>query len=231
MYAAAHVTVALAAKKKVPSAPLFPMMVAVQASELVWILLSYLGVEHILVDKYGVLHLDFLAYSHSVASALAIGVLGWGILALYFGKPKLGALFGLLLMSHVALDIVQHEPNIQLAPGIYHPLLGLGLQAIPALDFVVELGLGIGCWYYFGGGWKLLAAIVGLNLTNLPLMFSPAGSAYALATNHYILPTIVLAQTLMAWGLIYLFARARAAQLSGTSAESAPRMVTANAPV
>ena len=221
MFAIGHVSVALAAKKKVPTAPLFSLMIAVQASELLWILLSYFGVEHILVDKYGVLHLDFLAYSHSVASGFALGVLGWAILTLYMNKPKLGVIFGLALMSHVALDIVQHEPNIQLAPGIYQPLLGLSLAKFPALDFAVETAMSIACWRYFGGSKKLLAAIIGLNLTNLPLMFSPAGSAFALSANHFILPTVVLSQTLMAWGFVYFLARKRAAQL-GTSTQSQP---------
>ncbi|MDQ6920552.1 MAG: hypothetical protein M3170_03000 [Candidatus Dormibacteraeota bacterium] len=223
MYAVAHVSGALAVKKRFPTAPLFGLMVAVQGSELLWMLLSYLGIEHQMVDRFGVMHLDFLAYSHSVASGIALGVLGWAIFALYLDRPKLGLAFGLALASHVALDIVQHEPNIQLAPGVYGPLLGLGLARVPALDFLVETSMSVACWYYFGGSKKLLAALIALNLTNLPLMFAPAGSAYPLAANHLILPSVILAQTLMAWALVYAFGRKRANQIGEQTEASTGR--------
>ena len=65
MYAPAHVATALAVKRKFPVAPFFWLMIATQAIEFLWVVLSYLGIEYQTVDSKGMLHPDFLPYSHN----------------------------------------------------------------------------------------------------------------------------------------------------------------------
>ena len=48
-------------------------------------------------------------------AGLGIAVLGWFVVARVFGHKQLGIAFGLALGSHIILDIIQHEPNIQFA--------------------------------------------------------------------------------------------------------------------
>ena len=145
MYAPAHVSTALAVKRALPIAPLFGLMLAAQAIEFLWVVLTYRGIEHQSVDANGYLHLHYLPYSHSLltgfgSAAVAYAVIGWG-----FGHSRLALAVALAMASHIVYDPIQHEPDIQLAPGVDQPRLGLDLAGVPALDFLVELGLSIGC--------------------------------------------------------------------------------------
>src|SRR5205814_10033974 len=98
----------------VPRVGLWPLRIAVQVLELLWILFAYLGFEHLRVTPDAV-HLDYLPYSHSVATAFLLAAIGWG-----FGRvarrARLGAAIALGVLSHLVLDIIQHEPNITVLP-------------------------------------------------------------------------------------------------------------------
>lgn len=212
VYAPAHVSVALVGKRLLPDASLLGLMIAAQGSEIVWIVLSYAGVEHQAVDAAGRLHLDYLPWSHSIVTGLGGGIVVGAVLAWGFRRPRLGVIFGAVFASHIVLDVIQHEPNIQLAPGVPVPVLGLNLAAIPLADFAVELALSLACWAYFRGSWTLLAVLVGLNLTNLPLMLT--SDARPLAAYPAILPTVIAVQTFLSITLVWLAARRRSAELS-----------------
>ena len=141
MYAPAHTAIALAAKRANPSASLFGLMVAAQGSELLWVTFSYLGIEHSTVDKGGTLHLEYLPYSHSLLTGLGGGIFLWALLRWVFRRNDVATIFGWVFASHIVLDFIQHEPNLQIAPGIATPTFGLNLQSIPWLDFAIELAL------------------------------------------------------------------------------------------
>jgi hypothetical protein len=207
MYAAAHTSVALAAKRTDPAAPLFGLMVAAQASELLWLGLTYARIEHSRVDERGTLHLEYLPYSHSLLTGLGVGVVLWAALRWGFRRPNLAAVFGWVGASHNLLDVIHHEPNIRLAPWLPHPVLGLNLQASPGLDCAVETAFCIGCWAFYRGSRKLLVAILVLNVLNLPLMFIGAGGASAMAANPFAVPTIILVTILLAWAVIHRYAK------------------------
>ena len=122
---------------------MWPLLIAVQFVELLWILFTYLGIEHARVTPNAV-HLNFLPYSHSVFTGVLLAAIAWG-----FGKSarrsNVGAAIALGILSHVLLDIIQHEPNIALLPLQWGPRLGLNLQGYPLLDFLVELAFCIAC--------------------------------------------------------------------------------------
>jgi hypothetical protein len=54
-------------------------MLACQAIEFLWVVLTYLGVEHQSVDPNGYLHLDYLPYSHSPLTGFGSAVVAYVI--------------------------------------------------------------------------------------------------------------------------------------------------------
>jgi hypothetical protein len=177
----------------------------VQFVELLWILFTYLGIEHAQITPNAV-HLDYLPYSHSIGTALLLAALAWG-----FGKAgrrsNVGAAIALGVLSHVVLDIIQHEPNIALLPIQWGPRIGLNLQAIPLLDFLVELVFCIFCWAIFRGTKELLIGIVIFNLIDIPLMFPRSGSFTPLMEHHNLLPTLILIDVVATWLVVWWFGR------------------------
>jgi len=111
-YAITHASAALVLKKKYPRVGLWPLLISVQLVELLWIVFTYLGIEHFRVTPDAV-HLDFLPYSHSVATGALLAALAW-----FMGKSarrsNLGIAMALGIFSHIVLDIIHHEPNIAL---------------------------------------------------------------------------------------------------------------------
>lgn len=203
-YAIAHASTALLIKRRFPRVGLWPLLISVQFVELLWVLFSYLGIEHAQITPNAV-HLDFIPYSHSIGTGLLLAGL-----AVAFGRAgrrtAVGTAVALGVISHVVLDIIQHEPNIALLPMAWGPRIGFNLQAIPVLDFVVELLFCIGCWKVFGGTRGLLVGIVVFNLLNLPLMFPPHGS-FGQLTSTVTLPTIILIDIVATWLVIWSLAR------------------------
>ena len=181
------------------------MLIAVQFVELLWILFTYLGLEHARITPNAV-HLDYLPYSHSVGTGLLLAAIAWG-----FGKAarrtNIGAAIALGILSHVVLDIIHHEPNITLLPIQWGPRLGLNLQGYPVLDFLVELAFCIVCWAYFRGSRGLLVGIVVFNLINIPVMFPRSSSFVPLMEHHNLLPTLILIQVIATWLLVWWFGR------------------------
>ena len=211
MYAAAHTSVALAAKRVNPLASLAGLMVAAQATELLWVGLTYAGVEHSTVDEHGTLHLEYMPYSHSLLVGLGGAALLFAALRYVFRRPEIATVFGLVFASHVVLDVVQHEPDMRLVPWLAHPALGLNLTSRPLLDFVVETAFSVACWAYYRGSSRLLAGLLALNVLNLPMMLAGEGGASPMAQNRFLLPTAILVTIVLAWAVVGLLARRRTA--------------------
>ena len=200
-YAITHASAALVLKKKYPRVGLWPLLISVQLVELLWIVFTYLGIEHFRVTPDAV-HLDFLPYSHSVATGALLAALAW-IMGKSARRSKLGIAMALGIFSHIVLDIIHHEPNIALLPMSWGPRLGLDLQGYPILDFTVELVFCIACWKIFGGSRGLLIGIVVFNLLNIPLMFPLPGSLTPIVEHPAILPTVILIQVVATWLLVW----------------------------
>jgi membrane-bound metal-dependent hydrolase YbcI (DUF457 family) len=175
---------------------------------------TYLGIEHVRATPNAI-HLDSLPYSHSVGTALLLAGLVWAM-AKSVHRSNLGAALTLGILSHVVLDIIQHEPNITLLPIMWGPRLGLNLQGYPLLDLVVELAFCIACWKIFGGSRGLLVGIIIFNLMNIPLMFPRPGSLTPIVERPVLLPTLILIQVVATWLLVWWFGE-RTSQLERSS--------------
>src|SRR4029450_2746666 len=151
MFAVDHAATALLIKRRFPSVSLTPMLLSVQATELAWVGLNYLGVERTTteaaVHSVADVHLAYMPYSHSVGTAVAVAVLAWLIIEKGFGRAALGRAVSLGIVSHLVLDLATHGHDIVLWPGLSTPRLGLGLyEAAPIVAFIVEFLFGIVCW-------------------------------------------------------------------------------------
>ncbi len=207
MYAINHAATALLLKKKFPAAKMIWLLIAVQLIELLWIIFNYVGLEYFTVDR-SVIHLGYLAWSHSILSTVVLAILAWLVLDLGFKKKPLGIIIGIGILSHIVLDLALHEQDIQLTPFSTGLAFGLNIQSIPLLAIIVETGYGIFCWYYFKGSKALLAAIVILNLLNIPIIFNLLPHVTDLFGRvHFLLPTIILMQILHTWFFVWLFSR------------------------
>ena len=198
MFAVDHAATALLLKRRYPSVPIAPLLLAVQAMELAWVALNYLGVEHTttepVVRSVADIHLAWMPYSHSVMTALGAAMLAWVGIEFGMGRRVLGRAVGLGIASHLVLDLLTHAHDIVLWPGRISPRLGLGLyDAAPMAAFVVEMVYGVVCWRIYRGGRGLLALVVLGNLANLSL-FSAAvpGPEGFLAGRPLMVVTLVL---------------------------------------
>lgn len=205
MYAISHASTALVLKRAYPDAGLWPLLIAVQLVELIWVVLTYLGIEHVRIVGDTV-HLDFLPYSHSVMTGVVLALL---VLAVMRPEQRrdVGLAIALGVLSHIALDIIHHEPDIHLAPLAATPAIGFGLVKFPLFDFLVESAYCIVCWRYFRGSVALLAGIVLFNLLNLATMFPRAGTGATLAAHPAILTSLILIEILLTWIAVWWLAR------------------------
>jgi hypothetical protein len=206
MYAINHAATALLLKKQDPTAPLLPLLISTQVVELLWVLFTYLGIEHSVVLN-GKLHLDFLPYSHSVFSGVALAIAGYLLTWLLSHNKKWSLLIAIGILSHVVIDMLFHEPDIQLSPFSRLPVFGLGILSYPLLNFILELSYGLFCWWYYKGTQGLLWVIVIFNLLNLPLMFARGQSVSDMARYPTILPSVILFQILITWYFVYRFGK------------------------
>jgi hypothetical protein len=215
MFAVDHAATALLLKRRYPSVPIVPLLLAVQAMELAWVVLNFLGVERTatepVVRSVADIHLAVMPFSHSVATALGAAVLAWLVLDLGLRRPMLGRAVGLGIASHLVLDLLTHAHDIVLWPGRVSPRLGLGLyDAAPFAAFVVEMVYGVICWRVYRGGRGLLALVVLGNLANLSLL-SPTipGPEALLGGRPLMVVSLVAAQIVVTLVLTGVLARRR----------------------
>jgi hypothetical protein len=207
MFAVDHIATALVVKRRYPSSPVLPLLLSVQAMELAWVGLNYLGVERTttapIVRSVADIHLAYMPYSHSVATGAGAAVLVWLTLEWGFGRPILGRAIGLGIVSHLILDLITHAPDIALWPGSATHL-GLGLyNSAPAAAFVLEVLYGVLCWWIYQGSRALLAVITVGNLANASFFFpSLPGPEQLLANRPWLVVTMVFGQIVVMMVLV-----------------------------
>ncbi|HKS71963.1 MAG TPA: hypothetical protein VJQ82_02125 [Terriglobales bacterium] len=208
MFAIDHAATALLVKRRFPSAPMMPLLLSVQAMELAWVILNYLGLERTTTEStvrsVADIHLAYMPYSHSVATALIAAFVAWLIIEKGFRRAGLGRAVGLGIVSHLVLDLLTHGHDIVLSPGLPTPKLGLGFyDAAPLAAFFVELAYGILCWRVYQGSRGLLTLIVIGNLANLSFLSSaiPGPESY-LAGQPLLVVTVVCVQIVVTLALV-----------------------------
>src|SRR5713226_9568008 len=202
MYAITHAATALLLKRGFPGAALWPLLISVQAVELLWVIFVYTGIEHVTYTRDSV-HLAFLPYSHSIATAFLLATICWVVLRRGGERSSLALAVAIGVVSHIVLDVIHHEPDIALLPLPSGPRFGLGLMLHPAADLIVELLYGLACWFILRGSLALLAAIVVFNLLDAPLMFPRPGMGASLAQHPAVLPTVILIQIIATWVAVW----------------------------
>jgi membrane-bound metal-dependent hydrolase YbcI (DUF457 family) len=215
MFAIDHAATALLLKRRYPSVSMVPLLVAVQAMELAWVLLNYLGVERTTTEatvrSVADIHLAYMPYSHSVATALSAAFLAWATIELGFHRPALGRAIALGIASHLVLDLLTHARDIALWPSRGAPVIGLGLyDSAPLIAFAVEMAYGVVCWRFTRHRRVgMLVLIVLGNLANLSL-FSAAipGPEALLADRPLVVVSLVLAQIVTTLLLVGVLSRA-----------------------
>ena len=178
MFAVDHAATALLIKRRFPSVSLTPLLLSVQAMELAWVGLNYLGIERTTTEasvrSVADIHLVYMPFSHSVATAAGGALLAWLLVEKGLGRPAIARAIGIGIFSHLVLDVLTHAQDIVLWPGSTLPALGLGLyDRAPMWGFALEMVYGVICWRVYRGSRSLLAMIVLGNLANITL-FSAA---------------------------------------------------------
>jgi hypothetical protein len=216
LFAINHAAAALAVKRRYPTVPLLWLLISVQLSEFLWVAFNYLGLERTTTNdaiRYvGDIHLAYIPWSHSIASGAGAAALAWLVLAKGLRRPVAGAAVGIAIASHVALDLLVHAPDIQLAPGLPTPLLGSGLYPnAPLAAFALEFAFGLWCWRYYRGSPALFGVIVVFNLANVSFFTAAVtGPEVALAHHPVVIVTTILLQIVLTLSLVGVFARGRA---------------------
>lgn len=177
MFAIDHAATALLLKRRYPRVPTAALLLSVQLPELFWVAFTLLGVERVstasAVHTVADIHLSFMPYSHSVATMLGGAVLVGCALWAPTRRKDLAVAVGLGIASHLVLDLLTHEADLALAPGLTHVRLGLGLySAAPAAAFALELVYGWFCVWVYRGGKGLWTTVTLFNLANLSMFFT-----------------------------------------------------------
>jgi hypothetical protein len=229
MFAVDHAATALLIKRRFPSISLTPLLLSVQAMELAWVGLNYLGVERTTTEatvrSVADIHLAYMPYSHSVATAAGAALLAWLVVEKGLGRPLLGRALGIGVTSHLVLDVVTHARDIALWPGSTLAL-GLGLyDRAPMWGFALEIAYGVMCWRVYRGSRSLLAMIILGNLANITL-FSAAipGPEQYLAGHPLMLVTLIAVQIVVTLVLINVLATRRAPDVIALGANRQPQM-------
>ena len=213
MFAVDHAATALLIKRRFRSVPLTPILISVQAMELAWVGLNYLGVERTttepVVRSVADIHLEYMPFSHSAATAVGAALLAWLVVEKWLRRPLLARAIAIGILSHLVLDLLTHARDIVFWPGSTLPALGLGLyDRAPMWGFVVEMAYGVLCWGVYRGSRALLTMIVLGNFANITL-FSAAipGPEQYLAGRPLMVVTLVFVQIVVTLVLIAVLAK------------------------
>lgn len=211
MFAIDHAATALLIKRRYPDVSIVPMLIAVQAMEIAWCVLNWLGIERTttepVVRSVAEVHLAYIPYSHSVGMPVVAAIIAWLVIEFGFHRPALARAVALGIVSHLVLDLLTHARDIVLWPGLSSPAFGLGLYAsAPLAAFFFELVYGVFCWAVYRGSRGLLAFIVLFNVANLSFLSeSIPGPESLLAGHPMLVVNVVAAQivvTLIGVGLL-----------------------------
>ena len=171
-----HVAVGLAASAKEPRLRLGTAVLAAQWADTVWPLFVLAGLERVTIAPGDTvvtpLRFDHYPWSHSLV-ALAVWSIAFGAAIRARTRSTLAAvLAGAAVLSHWALDVVSHRPDVPI--GLDGPKVGLGLwNSLPATVAVEAALFGAAIAYYVRrravtkGFWILIGTLAALFAANL----------------------------------------------------------------
>ncbi len=208
MFAINHAASSLLFKKHLRGEISFVwILLAVQFIELVWVFLNWLGIERVTTEdkvRYvGDIHLSYMPYSHSIlSSAILVAIAG---MVFWFWKKSIRITIIIMLAcsSHIILDLVTHTQDLPLG-FTYRHVLGLGLYSVfPLAAFLLEIGFGLFCWWYYRGDKTLFWIILCLNLANISLFFPDIpGLEIYLAHRPTAITILIFVQILLTLALV-----------------------------
>ena len=224
MFAADHALTSLLIKRRYRDVPLPAILLSAQLMEFVWVILNYAGVERTVVEpvvrSVSDIHLAYMPYSHSIATAVAMAALCWAGLA-WAGRASMAPAVGLGILSHLVLDLATHAPDIALAPGSTLSF-GSGLyERAPLVALIIEAAYGVFCVWVFVHGRDepsqprrlgLYAFAIAANLLNVSILSTavPGPEAW-LGGRPLAAVTLVAAQIVVTLWLVWALASRRPA--------------------
>lgn len=131
-----HLAVGLAAKPLAPKVPLWTLLVASEAVDILWGGLAAARVET----------LGNSPWSHSLVTAVALSILGGTILGRVYRSVRSGAVIAAVIFSHWVIDLITHpmfggQPDMSL---LFEgsPKLGMGLYTALPMGAVTAIEIG-----------------------------------------------------------------------------------------
>jgi hypothetical protein len=127
------------------------MFVAAQLVDWGFFTLALIGAEAMRIDPSASVMVPFdlyhMPYTHSLLGTAIWAAAFLCVVAIYQRSLKIGALAGLVVLSHWLLDFLVHVPDLTLdgTP----PKLGLGLWDLPWMAIPLELGLIFGALAFY----------------------------------------------------------------------------------
>jgi hypothetical protein len=150
-----HIAVSFAGRRAAPSASLGTWILSTQLVDLIWPVFLLMGLEHVRIEPGATAFtpLDFYDYplTHSLIAGIGWAVLFAGVRVARGSRAATALLLAAGVVSHWALDVISHRPDVPVMPN--GPYLGLGLwNSIPA-TLIVELSMFAGgLWLYVTSG-------------------------------------------------------------------------------
>lgn len=225
MFAINHAATALIIKMRYPKVSLPWLLLSVQFVEILWVLLNFLGIEHTstdaVVNTVSEIHLEYMPYSHSIASSMVFALIAWFIVGKLYKHRTAAMAVTIGILSHIFLDVLTHTRDISIIPFLLDQKVGIGLYAIPLAAFFVETAYGLFCWRIFRGSKTLLAVISAFNLANISFFSVALKGPEVLMANHPMwLVGAVALQIVVTLVLVGALARPRALVLEQQSAQA-----------
>lgn len=176
-----HFAVAFASKKVAPKPNLGWLFAACQWPDLLWPILSLIGMEHFRIapgnTAFTPLAFDYYPWSHSLLLDLVWAAV-LGLLYLARRGDRRGVwVIAVLVVSHWVLDWITHRPDMPITPSNDHRF-GLGLWNSVSLTIGLEtllFGLGVGLYARATtasdrigrfGFWALVLSLYAIYLAN-----------------------------------------------------------------
>ena len=139
-----HVGIGLAAKRVAPEVPTGVLLLAVEASDILWGVFALAGIESRHPLNPGSAAVS--PWSHGLFMSAVWSVITALLAARVYRNSRTGAVIGLLVFSHWVLDFISHlmwPSTLPDLPLLFagSPKVGLGLYRSPGVSLATDLGL------------------------------------------------------------------------------------------